>query len=125
VKVELNVAKIFQHEVFDAITPVMDPLIVDSDKFKQRAGGEFLVGLLRGNRYHSYCFLSSCIDHALGAKHWPKTPSDRLWAWTTSRLDRIFAQIKPDTLSFWETAFSVRKSPSAELNYIHFGLSTL
>jgi len=42
-----------------------------------------------------------------GCKHWPKQHSDSLWSWTISRLDRVFNQIKPDTLGFWESVFSV------------------
>lgn len=42
-----------------------------------------------------------------GCKHWPKQLSDNLWVWTISRLDRVFSQIKPDTLGFWESVFSV------------------
>lgn len=83
-----RLAKMFEHEVVDAILSVMDPLLSDSDKFKQRAGGEFLTGLIRG------------------AKHWPKHASDKLWTWVRSRLDRIFAEIKPDTLTLWETSFA-------------------
>lgn len=56
----------FEHEVLDDILKTIDPLLSDSDKFKQRAGGvftlllrscfltqplaaEFLAGLWRGN----------------------------------------------------------------------------
>jgi hypothetical protein len=56
----------FEHEILDDILKTIDPLLSDSDKFKQRAGGvflelllcacrsphsaaEFLAGLLRGN----------------------------------------------------------------------------
>lgn len=38
----------FEHEVLDDILAVSDPLLLDPDKFKQRAGAEFLAGLLRG-----------------------------------------------------------------------------
>jgi proteasome activator subunit 4 len=41
-------AKMFEHEVLDNILAVIDPLLSDPDKFKQRAGAEFLTGLLRG-----------------------------------------------------------------------------
>jgi hypothetical protein len=60
-----SIAKMFEHEVLDDILKVIDPLLSDSDKFKQRAGGEssfpllrscplnlaaeFLAGLWRGN----------------------------------------------------------------------------
>ncbi|KAF9073820.1 hypothetical protein BDP27DRAFT_1318212 [Rhodocollybia butyracea] len=82
-----SIAKTFEAEL-DALFEVMDPLLFDSDKFKQRAGGEALTGLLRGS------------------KHWNPSNAQKLWSWTTSRLDRILAQIKPDTISFWESVFS-------------------
>jgi hypothetical protein len=59
-----TIAKMFEHEVLDDILKTIDPLLSDSDKFKQRAGGvfcfhffvpvpypasaEFLAGLWRG-----------------------------------------------------------------------------
>jgi proteasome activator subunit 4 len=43
----------------------------------------------------------------LGSKHWPKQKWDKLWTWTLDRIDQIFVQIKPDTLSFWKSVFSV------------------
>ncbi|KAK7468647.1 Proteasome activator BLM10 [Stygiomarasmius scandens] len=83
-----SLAKIFEEDILDALTETMEPIICDLDRFKQRAAGEILTGLLRGS------------------KHWQPKALDRLWAWTTNHLDRIFAQIKPDTLSFWESVFS-------------------
>ncbi|KAJ7596682.1 hypothetical protein C8J56DRAFT_918063 [Mycena floridula] len=74
-----SLAKMFEHELLEPLLPVIDPLLSETDKFKQRAGGEFLAGLLRG------------------AKHWPKKSSDKLWEWTASRLDDLFARIKPET----------------------------
>lgn len=41
-------------------------------------------------------------DRHAGSKHWSKQLSDQLWSWITNRLNRIFAQIKPDTLNLWE-----------------------
>lgn len=103
-----GVAKMFEHEVVDAILSVMDPLLSDSDKFKQRAGGEFLTGLIRGKLLFSCCADNVTPIFCKGAKHWPKHASDKLWTWVRSRLDRIFAEIKPDTLTLWETSFAVR-----------------
>ncbi|THH18097.1 hypothetical protein EW146_g2829 [Bondarzewia mesenterica] len=78
------IAKMFQGAEFDKILSVIEPLLWEVDRFKQRAGVEVLMGLSRGS------------------KHWPKQLSDQLWRWIMSRFDRIFAQIKPDTISFWE-----------------------
>ncbi|TFK41322.1 hypothetical protein BDQ12DRAFT_768249 [Crucibulum laeve] len=82
-----RLAKIFETHSAEATLTVVDSLVFDSDKFKQRAGGEILVGLLRGS------------------KHWAQSSSAKLWEWTGSRLNRILAQIKPETLSFWESVF--------------------
>ncbi|KAJ3807112.1 hypothetical protein F5876DRAFT_90743 [Lentinula aff. lateritia] len=83
-----SLAKIFETDGLAKLLEVIDPLLFDSDKFKQRAGGEVLTGLFRGS------------------KHWSKNSANQLWNWTMSRLDRIFAQIKPDTLNFWESIFT-------------------
>ncbi|KAH9487094.1 Proteasome activator complex subunit 4 [Psilocybe cubensis] len=80
-------AKIFGNDGLEDILAVVDPLLSDADKYKQRAGAEILAGILRGS------------------KHWTASASNKLWTWTTSRLNRIVSQIKPETLSFWETIF--------------------
>ncbi|ESK98497.1 membrane protein [Moniliophthora roreri MCA 2997] len=82
-----SLAKMLNGDGLNSLLEVIEPLISDSDKYKQRAGGEFLTGILRGS------------------KHWPKSASQKLWEWTTSRLDAVLANIKPDTLLFWETVF--------------------
>jgi len=41
-------AKFFGEGIFDEMTEVIEPLLFDSDKHKQRAGAEILVGILRG-----------------------------------------------------------------------------
>lgn len=101
-----DTAKTFEDRHLDTILDSIDPLLTDSDRFKQRAGAEILVGLLRG--------MTPCIPpltHTdnlhLGSKHWPKQKWDRLWTWTLTRIDQIFAQIKLDTLGFWKSVFSV------------------
>ncbi|KAF8807254.1 hypothetical protein BYT27DRAFT_7189352 [Phlegmacium glaucopus] len=85
-------SKMFGDEGLDGILLVIEPLLFDSDKYRQRAGAEILSGILRGS------------------KHWPPKASDKLWAWTTSRLNRISGQLKPDTLIFWETIFQQQLS---------------
>ncbi|KAF9568547.1 hypothetical protein CPC08DRAFT_654918 [Agrocybe pediades] len=80
-------AKFYGDDGLDNILEAVDPLLFDTDKFKQRTGAEILVGLLRGS------------------KHWRPSSASKLWTWTTSRLDRILAQIKPETLQFWELVF--------------------
>ena len=41
-------AKMFAEQGLDKIFLVIEPLLVDSDKYKQRAGAEILSGILRG-----------------------------------------------------------------------------
>ena len=94
-----------EHKQLDDILTVIEPLLTDSDRFKQRAGTELLAGLLRGM---GALFITTLVDRNLpGSKHWPRNAHDRLWQWTISRLGTIYNQIKPDTLSFWEGLFNV------------------
>lgn len=41
-------AKIFGDNGLDQILEVIDPLLFDIDKYKQRAGAEILCGIMRG-----------------------------------------------------------------------------
>ncbi|KAJ6501707.1 hypothetical protein C8R47DRAFT_1108448 [Mycena vitilis] len=85
-----TLAKMFEHDVLDVILETIDPLVSDSDKFKQRAGAEFLAGLWRGS------------------KHWPKRLWQKLWTWSISRLNSVFPQIKPDTFPIWQSTVSTQ-----------------
>lgn len=38
----------FQNEFLELMLPTMESLLKDADRFKQRAGTEMLIGLLRG-----------------------------------------------------------------------------
>ena len=38
----------FQHEFLELVLPTVELLLKDADRFKQRAGTEMLIGLLRG-----------------------------------------------------------------------------
>jgi proteasome activator subunit 4 len=67
----------------------IEPLYADGDRFKQRAAAEVIAGILRGS------------------KHWMESDRRKAREWFEQRMDAIFAQIKPDTLSFWEIAFHV------------------
>jgi proteasome activator subunit 4 len=69
---------------------MIESLCLDSDKFKQRAGVEFLLGYTRG------------------AKHWPSQFNKSLWDWVMARLPKFFASIKPDTRHLWDSYFCVR-----------------
>ncbi|OCH96671.1 ARM repeat-containing protein [Obba rivulosa] len=80
-----SLAKMFEAQKIETMTNVIETMLADSDRFKQRAGAEILAGILRGS------------------KHWPKPLHDHIWAWASAHLDNIFAQIKPDTMGFWES----------------------
>lgn len=43
----------------------------------------------------------------LGSKHWPQQHVQTVWTWFMDRIERIYSQIKPDTLGFWEGVFNV------------------
>lgn len=73
----------------EELLALIEPLYADADRFKQRAAAEVIAGLLRGS------------------KHWREHAREKVWSWFVQRMDSIFAQIKPDTLSFWEIAFHV------------------
>jgi proteasome activator subunit 4 len=98
-------AKTFEDDYLDTILSGIEPLITDSDRFKQRACAEVLLGLLRGKVVVSSTIRSLRV--LLGSKHWPKQKWEKLWSWTLQRMDTIFAQIKPDTIQFWESVFMV------------------
>lgn len=38
----------FEHHVLDQVLAVIEPLLLDSDRYQQRAGAEILAGVLRG-----------------------------------------------------------------------------
>lgn len=99
-------AKTFEDRHLDTILESINPLLTDPDRFKQRAGAEVLVGLLRGMALMSP-YSVHIENYCLGSKHWPKQKWDKLWTWVMDRIDQIFVQIKPDTLSFWKCVFSV------------------
>lgn len=103
-----SIAKMSQGVGFENMLNPAEQLLWDADRFKQRAGAEMLAGITRGMATLALikfeCGLT--IDN-IGAKNWPKQRSDELWSWVISRLDRIYASIKPDTIGFWEATFSV------------------
>ncbi|KAF5337321.1 hypothetical protein D9611_003207 [Ephemerocybe angulata] len=66
---------------------VTNDLVADADKFKQRAGADYIAGILRGS------------------KHWGEAASHDLWTWLGGRLDLIYSQMKPETTNFWQCVF--------------------
>ena len=74
-----------EDKYLDQMTSAVDPLLAETDRFKQRAAVEFIFGLLRGS------------------KHWKAEPQERLWKWFMTHLQAIFVQLKPDTIPLWES----------------------
>ena len=101
-----TVAKTFEDRHLDTILESVNPLLTDPDRFRQRAGAEVLVGLLRGMTLGVYRLVHA-ENNRLGSKHWPKQKWDKLWTWVGDRMDQVFVQIKSDTLNFWKSVFSV------------------
>jgi proteasome activator subunit 4 len=79
----------FEGEHLEAMLNAVEPLWQDPDRFKQRAAAEFVGGIMRG------------------LKHWPEAASAPFWAWLQPRLPKIYAQIKPDSVNYWESVFAV------------------
>ena len=86
-------AKTFERKYLDDVIDTIEPLYADADRYKQRAAAEMIAGVLRGS------------------KHWKQSDREAAWNWFVRHMDAIFAQIKPDTLSFWEIAFHVCVEP--------------
>ncbi|KZP00936.1 ARM repeat-containing protein [Calocera viscosa TUFC12733] len=80
----MRIFKLLEDEPLERVITVVEPLLDDKDRFKQRAAAEVLAGLLRGS------------------KNWPRKSSERLWSWISPRLPGIFDRITPDTLNYWE-----------------------
>jgi len=83
-----SIAKTFDDEFLEDVVTIIDPLVTESDRYKQRAGAEVLAGFLRGS------------------KNWSPKGYHNLWSWVTSRLDDIYAHIRPDTITCWEGLFN-------------------
>ncbi len=84
-----TLAKTFEQAYLGQMIASITPLLSDADRFKQRAGAEFLAGLLRGS------------------KHWPLSAKKNLQEWFIGQLGVIFSHIRPDTIRFWEDFFKV------------------
>lgn len=48
VSLPTKVAKMFEHHILDQALAVIEPLLMDNDRYQQRAGAEILAGVLRG-----------------------------------------------------------------------------
>ena len=97
----------FQYEFLELMLPTVELLLRDTDRFKQRAGTEMLIGLLRG--VWQSLFWRIVLKRHAGSKHWSKQWRDQLWGWFMSNVQSIHNSIRPDTLSFWDAAFNVSR----------------
>lgn len=70
------------HEAKQIITQFCD---ASDQKNQQRAGAELVAGLV------------------LGMKHWPIAKSAKVWEWLSPLLQKTFANITPDSLTYWES----------------------
>lgn len=43
-----KIAKMFEYHILDQVLAVIEPLLMDNDRYQQRAGAEILAGVLRG-----------------------------------------------------------------------------
>ena len=100
-------AKLLQGQNTERWLVLLEPLLMDQDSFKQRAGTEVLAGLSRGKHSSWHSLRAVLWFCTLGSKHWPKNLYNQLWQWIISRLDHFYSQIKPDTISLWESVFTV------------------
>lgn len=79
-----SIFQIFQDEPLDAALPLVNKMLADNDRHKQRAVAEFIGGLLRG------------------AKHWPMSKQKKVHDWLTPIWPKIFESINLDTQPAWE-----------------------
>ncbi|KZW02117.1 ARM repeat-containing protein [Exidia glandulosa HHB12029] len=83
-----SLVKMFEGQHLEKLLSILEPLWQDSDRFKQRAAAEIVGGVMRG------------------LKHWPASQANVFWNWMLPRLPKIYAQIKPDSVNYWESVFS-------------------
>ncbi|EIE84146.1 hypothetical protein RO3G_08856 [Rhizopus delemar RA 99-880] len=81
-----SIFQTFQDLPLEAAKPSIESLCEAMDqKNAQRAASEILAGLIRGT------------------KHWRLSKLDDLWQWLGPVLQKVFAGITPDSLTYWES----------------------
>lgn len=58
-----SLAKMFEGKKLDEFLSVIDTLLWEPDKYKQRAAAEFLAGLLRGKLGSEYQWIKSYVGY--------------------------------------------------------------
>ncbi|KAI9066676.1 hypothetical protein FKP32DRAFT_1589371 [Trametes sanguinea] len=82
-----SIFQLLDDEPFDALKPLVEELMADKDKNKQRAAAEFIAGMIAGS------------------KHWPTEAQLKLWKWFTPLINTIFSQKSNESLSVWSSFF--------------------
>ncbi|KAI0828367.1 hypothetical protein BC628DRAFT_1417934 [Trametes gibbosa] len=82
-----SIFQLLDDEPLEILKPIVEELLADKDKNKQRAAAEFLAGVIAGS------------------KHWPTDSQVKLWQWFTPHMKTIFSQKSNESLSVWSSFF--------------------
>ncbi|KAI7863239.1 hypothetical protein BDF14DRAFT_1734412 [Spinellus fusiger] len=81
-----SIFQAYREAPLEAAKETLESLCCSFDqKNQQRAAAEVLAGLIRG------------------MKHWPVAELTKTWAWLFPLLQKTFASITPDSLTYWES----------------------
>lgn len=79
-----SIFQIYEDKPLDAAIPLIDQMMTDNDRHKQRASAEVIGGLLRGS------------------KHWSLKKQKKVYDWLQPKWQKIFDSINLDTQPAWE-----------------------
>ncbi|KAH9921997.1 uncharacterized protein BXZ73DRAFT_91690 [Epithele typhae] len=82
-----SIFQLLDDEPFTVLQPIVEELLANKDKNKQRAAAEFIAGMIGGS------------------KHWPTDAQLKFWMWFTPHIRTIFSQKTNDTLAVWSSFF--------------------
>ncbi|KAI0639143.1 hypothetical protein C8Q77DRAFT_1152142 [Trametes polyzona] len=82
-----SIFQLLDDEPLEVLKPIVEGLLADKDKNKQRAAAEFLSGIIAGS------------------KHWPMNAQLGFWKWFTPHMKTIFSQKSNESLSVWSSFF--------------------
>ncbi|KAI0374438.1 hypothetical protein BV20DRAFT_1049238 [Pilatotrama ljubarskyi] len=82
-----SIFQLLDDEPLEVLKPIVEELLIDKDKNKQRAAAEFLAGVIAGS------------------KHWPTDAQVKFWKWFTPHMETIFSQKSNESLSVWSSFF--------------------
>ena len=98
--------QVLLYEPFEVLRPIVEKLLDDKDKNKQRGAAEFIAGLLGGKYPPSTLGLNN-IQCFAGSKHWPTDQQIKLWEWLKPYLPTILGQRNNETVSIWTSFLEV------------------